>query len=73
MLIQVGEDEILLSDAMRLRDSAGRAGIEASLTIWPGMWHLWHGLVPMLPEAKQAIHAAGLFIRERLSPATAPA
>jgi monoterpene epsilon-lactone hydrolase len=71
MLIQVGEDEMLLSDAMRLRDSACKAGVEASLTIWPRMWHVWHVFAPLLPEAKQAIDAIGVFIRERLKTAKA--
>jgi acetyl esterase/lipase len=68
MLIHVGEDEMLLSDAMRLRDGARRAGVEASLTIWPRMWHVWHLFAPFLPEAKQAINDIGTFIRERLTP-----
>jgi acetyl esterase/lipase len=71
ILIHVGEDEMLLSDAMRLRDSACKAGVEASLTIWPRMWHVWHVFAPLLPEAKQAIDAIGVFIRERLRTAKA--
>jgi acetyl esterase/lipase len=71
MLIHVGEEEMLLSDAMRLRDSACKAGVEASLTIWPRMWHVWHVFAPLLPEAKQAIDAIGIFTRERLRPAKA--
>jgi acetyl esterase/lipase len=73
VLIHAGEDEMLLSDAMRLRDSARGAGVEASLTIWPGMWHAWHVFAPLLPEARQAISVIGIFKRERLRPAKAPA
>jgi acetyl esterase/lipase len=71
MLIHVGEDEMLLSDAMRLRDSARRDGVEVCLTIWPGMWHLWHVFAPLLPEAKQAINDIGTFIGDRLRAAKA--
>jgi acetyl esterase/lipase len=68
MLIHVGEDEMLLSDAIRLQDGASRAGVEVNLTIWPRMWHVWHVFAPFVPEAKQAINDIGTFIRERLTP-----
>ena len=35
LLIQVGGDEIVLSDATRLRDDARGAGVEVTLVIWP--------------------------------------
>ena len=62
--IQVGEDEILLSDATRLADNAKAAGVDVSLAIWPGMWHVWHLFAPALPEAQQAVSAIGDFIRQ---------
>src|SRR6266508_4698327 len=49
LLIQVGEDEILLSDATRLADHARSAGVDVSLVIWPKMWHVWHLFAPSLP------------------------
>jgi monoterpene epsilon-lactone hydrolase len=64
LLIQVGEDEIVLSDAKRLADSARAAGVDVNLMIWPKMWHGWHLFVPYLPEALQAVRAIGTFIRE---------
>jgi monoterpene epsilon-lactone hydrolase len=66
LLIQVGEDEILLSDATRLADNARAAGVDVSLVIWRKMWHVWHLFVPSLPEARQAIYAIGDFIREHI-------
>ncbi len=63
LLIQVGEDEILLSDATRLADNARAAGVDVNLVIWPKMWHVWHLFAPSLPEAQQAIHEIGDFIR----------
>jgi acetyl esterase/lipase len=66
LLIQVGEDEILLSDATRLADHARRSGVDARLVIWPHMWHVWHLFAPSLPEARQAIQAIGVFIREHV-------
>lgn len=66
LLIHAGGDEMLLSDATRLADKARAAGVDVSLVVWPRMWHVWHLLVPSLPEARQAIDAIGVFARERL-------
>lgn len=66
LLVHVGGDEILLSDATRLRDDGQRAGVDVTLVIWPKMWHGWHLFVPYLPEARQAVHDIGAFVRERL-------
>jgi acetyl esterase/lipase len=67
LLIQAGGEEILLSDATRLRDSGRRAGVDARLVVWPGMWHGWHLFGPYLPEAEQAVNDIGAFVRERLN------
>ena len=64
LLIQVGEDEILLNDSTRLAEKAKNNSVDTKLTIWPGMWHVWHTFVPFLPEAQQAIDEIGSFIRE---------
>jgi acetyl esterase/lipase len=69
LLVQVGGDEILLSDAERLADQARAAGVAVRLEVWPGMWHVWHVLSPFLPESRQAVEAAGAFLREHLGPA----
>jgi acetyl esterase/lipase len=67
VLIQVGEYEILRSDATRLAESACRDGVSASVEIWPGMWHVWQAYAGLLPEAGRAINAVGKFIQQRLS------
>jgi acetyl esterase/lipase len=66
ILIHVGEDEILLSDAVHLADHARDAGVDVQLVIWPKMWHVWHTFVPILPEARQAVNEIGTFIQEHL-------
>jgi len=71
LLIQAGEDEILLSDAERLADNARHAGVNVTLTVWPHMWHVFHILAPYLPEAKQAIDEIGSFIRRHIVSETA--
>jgi epsilon-lactone hydrolase len=67
LLIHVGGDEILLSDATRLEDSARRAGVDVRLAVWPKMWHGWHLFGPYLPEARQAVNDIGAFVREHLN------
>jgi epsilon-lactone hydrolase len=67
VLIQVGEEELLVSDATRLAERAGLAGTEISLHIWPDMIHVWHWFWPLLTEARTAIaHLTG-FIRTQQS------
>jgi len=63
LLVHVGEDEILLRDATRLADNARAAGVDVSLAVWPGMWHVWHLFAPSLPEAQRAVNEIGTFIR----------
>jgi acetyl esterase/lipase len=72
LLIQVGGDEILLSDATRLADDARAAGVEVHLAVWPKMWHVWHVFAPSLPEARRAIDDIGAFIRSATSSKTHP-
>jgi monoterpene epsilon-lactone hydrolase len=67
LLIHVGEDEILLSDATRLRNGARSTGVDATLVMWPRMWHGWHLFGPYLPEARQAVDDIYAFVRKRLT------
>jgi acetyl esterase/lipase len=63
LLIQVGDQEILLSDAMRFAEKAEAMGVDVTLEVWPGMWHTWHGWAATLPEALEAIDAIGQYVR----------
>jgi monoterpene epsilon-lactone hydrolase len=64
MLIQVGENEVLLDDATRLAERAETAGVNVTLEVWPDMFHVWHFFAEMLPEGKQAIARIGEWVRE---------
>ena len=65
MLIQVGDDEILLSDSERITDSCIAAGIEVELEIWPEMWHVFQMFVGEMPEARRAVDKIGKYIQSR--------
>lgn len=64
--IQVGDDEILLSDSTRYADMLRAAGIDAEIEIWPEMWHVWHLFVGKMPESRKAIEGIGRFIEKTL-------
>lgn len=64
LLIQVGSEEVLLSDAQRLAENARLSGVDVTLEIWEGMQHVWHFAASFVPEARQAIERVGEFIRE---------
>ena len=64
LLIQVGTEEILLSDSTRLAEKARSAGVDVTLEVWPGMGHEWHFVYKLLPEARRAIKQIGTFVRQ---------
>jgi acetyl esterase/lipase len=67
LLIQVSDSEVLLDDSRRVIENATRAGVAATLQIWPGLPHGWQIFAPILPEARAALRDAGAFIRARLA------
>ena len=65
LLIQAGNDDMLLDDATRLAERAKAAGVDVTLEVWDRMWHVFHLHAPKLPEARRAIDAIGAFVRQR--------
>ena len=63
MFIQVGDDEILLSDSERLADACVAAGIDVELQVWPEMWHVFQFCTRKMPESRQAIDKMGNYIQ----------
>jgi epsilon-lactone hydrolase len=73
-MIQVGSDEVLRDDAVRMADRMRKAGCQVELEIWPRMPHVWHAFAPLIPEARRAIERIGSFVRDRTGyEVTAPA
>jgi epsilon-lactone hydrolase len=66
-LIQVGDEELLLSDATRLAEGMRRDGSQAELSIWPGQWHVFHAAGMRMPESKKAFQEIGQFLRKHFS------
>lgn len=65
MFIQVGDDEILLSDSERLADACIAAGIDVELEVWPEMWHVFQVFTRKMPESWKAIDKMGAYIQSR--------
>jgi len=63
MLIQVGDDEILLDDSTRLAEKLEAAGIDVELEIWPDMWHVFQMFIGKMPESRKAVEKIGRYIR----------
>lgn len=66
VFLLVGSDEILLSDSMRLAETAKEAGVDVQLKIWQDMWHVFPFFAPFVPEATQAIAELGDMIRHQI-------
>lgn len=66
MHIQVGDDEILLSDATRLADKLRAAGVEVTVDVWHEMWHVFQAFLLVVPEAREAVSRMGVAMREAL-------
>ncbi|WGS02507.1 alpha/beta hydrolase [Bradyrhizobium sp. ISRA443] len=64
VLIQVGSDEILRDDAVRMARALKRENPCSRLAIWPRMPHVFQLFVPVLPEAHGAIAQIGDFISD---------
>lgn len=62
LLIQVGSEEILLDDARLLAEKAKADGVDVTLRIWEGMWHVWPALGNLIPESRQAFEEIGQFL-----------
>jgi acetyl esterase/lipase len=62
LLLLVGENELLLDDALRVRDAARSAGTDAWVHIGKGMQHDWPLTLPWLDESRRAWRAMRSFV-----------
>ena len=66
LLIQVGGNEILLSDATRLAARAAESQVDVRLEVTPGVPHVFQAFAAMLDEGAAALDSGARFIREHL-------
>jgi monoterpene epsilon-lactone hydrolase len=62
LLVQVGTDEVLLSDAIRLVERAKQDGVNAIIDEWKRMQHVWQFAGSFMPEGRRAVEQIGEFI-----------
>jgi epsilon-lactone hydrolase len=62
-LIQVGERELLRSDAERFAAKLAAAGSPVTFEVWPGMVHVWHLHHTRLGKGRAGLARLGAFLR----------
>jgi monoterpene epsilon-lactone hydrolase len=63
-VLQVGTNELLLDDSVRLAERARDAEVDVILDVTAGVPHVFPSFVGTLDEAGQALDRAALFIRQ---------
>jgi monoterpene epsilon-lactone hydrolase len=63
LFLQVGTEEVLLDDSVRIATKARDAGNDVTLEIADGAVHEWHVFASFLPEARDAIARIGAFVQ----------
>jgi len=64
VLIQTGENEVLIDDSKILAEKLEQAGVIVQLDIWENMFHVWHYFAKYLSEGRDAIEEIGNFIKK---------
>ncbi|MEE4746422.1 alpha/beta hydrolase [Pseudomonas alliivorans] len=70
ILVQIGENELMLSDAMRLATHLADNRVRVNLEVWPAMFHAWHFYAAILLEGQQAMESSVRFIETGLAEAS---
>lgn len=68
ILVQIGENELMLSDAIRLASHLAANRVRVNLEVWPQMPHAWHFFQSFLPEGERALRESARFISETVCP-----
>lgn len=70
LIIQDGDESILVDDSRRLYERAKAQGVNVTLRVWPGAPHIVTSLFMFLPEGRRSLDDVEAFIRSRLGLAT---
>jgi acetyl esterase/lipase len=68
LLIQAGGAEVLIDQIRAFAARAREAGVEATLSVYDDMVHVWHLMRAVTPDGQRAIDEAGAFVRAQTSP-----
>ncbi len=61
-LLQASGAEFLLWDSQAMAERLAAAGARVTLSVWPGLPHVWHAFLTLLPEAKAAMAELAAFL-----------
>ena len=61
--VHAGDDELLLDDSRRFVARAVAAGVDATLTVWEGMLHVFPNAVGTFEASDAALHEIGSFLK----------
>lgn len=64
LMIHVGTHELLLDDARGFAAAAEAAGVDVTLKVWDGMWHVFQAFD--VPEAQASVRELAAFARARV-------
>ena len=67
LLLQVGEHEIIRDDSIAAAAKARGDGVEVTLEVWEGMFHVFQSHEPLLPEGREAVEHIAAFMRSCLA------
>lgn len=65
LMITVSTDEVLYTDAKRVRQAAEKSGVSVEWIERGGLFHVWPIMVPFLPEARQDLKKVVGFIQRQ--------
>jgi acetyl esterase/lipase len=66
LVIHVGDRETLRDDSTRLAERARAACVRTELRVWPVVPHVWQLLHGFVPEARESLLQAALFLKDAL-------
>jgi monoterpene epsilon-lactone hydrolase len=66
LYIQVGDEETLLDDSLRIEANARAVGVDVTVDVFPEMQHVFQISAGNVPEADEAVARIGTFLSERL-------
>ncbi len=66
LCLHVGRDELLRDDTLRFAERARDAGVEVVCRSWPNVPHVWQFLAGFLPEARESLDEARLFVQQHV-------
>jgi acetyl esterase/lipase len=63
MLVHAASDEVMVDDSRLFAERAREHGVDVTLKVFDGLWHVFHASGIEIPESRQAIDEIGAYLR----------